>query len=750
MATGGTGQILFLLSQGEISASLLKHLPAGELITLARTNSALRAELHDFGETHPFTAGTSGVRPELQIGHHDTIRWKWLKANAPYECSSSTHTRGTDVKPCRYCSRLICGACMTRASFANPGEKTFQNRCRSLCESCWMTGNRHQKQKLTDDCECHQNSTKDKLNGSLSQGNVTNTCECTNKNDGWVCLECKHLQNKVWFNDKCFGQGCSNTLDGFAERRKICMWCDKPLPISATRENPHVYKQKVVDAMAHEAAIRQSDAEAHALKRRKQLRMSLRELRGDEAVAGNAMADTPNLVRHLDTVNYARRLGPLKSPTPAQVYNSKMGRWQYDRDFLVAFRNLCRSINVPMHVNEATRSGLYAIDRTNQELWAEELSQRRLGAKQLQQDWQQHSTTDWDIYRGQITRMRFLEQKSIKDIQDAIFIQHGIWESAKNYRSRLDDWKVESEDERSSQEQLTTQPDLLGSNCWRDVGSAVVDEQENVHLYPGARRSRDSQGRTHTSSSAPSSSVIAPTIPMNKSTSQTETDEAVDEIQSNYANDSLADRHNTSATTTSPTQRRSIAHIISDFQAHQDAISKTTFSNPEAMEQLLAEQAALQLEWEEALFWQAECEETPLADEANGKEVEVNHKKVTEREQERGTNAEKEGDGEKVGARKQLRDTERDGEGTRKRDDDGEEDKEAQRGADAETEGAARAESGAEAAEEEEEEADDENDDVNLLIAIHESLNEAVTAQGTQDENLNQSRDDGRPPMYFA
>ena len=723
MATGGTGHILFLLSQGEISASFLKYLPVGDLITLARTNSALRAELHDFGETHPFTARTSGVRPELQIGHHDTRHWKWLKANAPYECSSSTHTRGTDVKPCRYCSRLICGACMTRASFANPGEKTFQNRCRSFCESCWMTGNRHQKQKITDDCKCHQKYTGGYSSNSYSsKSDVTNTCECTNKNDGWVCLECKHLQNKVWFSDKCFGQGCSNTLDSFAERRKICMWCDKPLPLTATRENPHVYKQKVIEAMAHEAAIRQSDAEAHALKRWKQLRMSLRELRGDEAVVGNTMADTSNLVRHLDTVNYTQRLGPQKSPTPAQVYNSKMGKWQYDRDFLLAFRDFCRSINVPIHVKEATRNGQYATERTNYELWVEKRDQHHFGKKQLQQQSKQRSTTNWDTYRGQITRMRFLEQKSIIDIQDIMFREHGLLESRESYRERLEVWKVERENERSRLEQLTSEPDLLGSQCWQDVGSAMVDEHENIHLYPSARNGRASRDLTYTLNDGASSCVKTSTTPTNTSTSPKDMGKTIEQTQSKNPDDSRTDKHDTSSIITSATRRRGIAHILSDFQSHQDAISNTTCSNPEALEQLLAEQAALQLEWEEAL----------LAEEAGGEGKGGKLDKEAD--------GERETDRERGGEVKLGRDILQDGEGKRKREVDREEEEgEAHWDAEAEREGAVA-----------EEDDDDDDDDVNLLIAIQESLNEAVAAQGAQNENLNQSRDDGRPPIYSA
>jgi hypothetical protein len=463
----GTGHILFLLSQGGISSAVLRNVPAGELITLARTNSAIRAELHYFGQPHPHPAITQGIRQELQIGHHDTTRWKRLKANAPYECSSSTHTKGTDVKPCRYCSKLICGGCMTRASFAFPGEKTFQNRCRSFCESCWMSGNRHQRQKLTDDCDCHQHEGTSKAKGTQENADQTKTCECTNKNDGWVCLECKHLQNKVWPTKDCFGEGCSNPLDSAAERRKICMWCDKPLPITATRENPHVYKQKVVDAMAQEAASRQADLEAHTSRRRKRLRMSLRELRGDEAVSSNPQGDDPILVRHLDTVNYSHLLGFAHSfPTPSQVYNSKLGRWQYSRSFLLSFRSRCDSIIVPSAVKDATRSSHPTIpERTNSEVFAQFNKERR--AEQQRQTWEAH--------RGQIVRMYQLEMRSVKEIQDTIFKEHGLWDSTTNYHRRLNMWQGVAVatgvgGARQGLSRPVTDRDL--PIYWRDVGPA--------------------------------------------------------------------------------------------------------------------------------------------------------------------------------------------------------------------------------------------------------------------------------------
>lgn len=399
---------------------------------------------------------------------------------------------------------------MTRASFANPGEKTFQKRCRSFCESCWTSGNRHQEQKLTDDCDCHKNSNTSKAKGTQLEADETKTCECTNKNDGWVCLECKHLQNKVWLTNLCFGEGCSNPLDSAAERRKICMWCDKPLPITATREKPHVYKQKVVDAMAQEAASRQADLEAHALRRRKRLRMTLRELRGDEAVSRNPLANEPNLVRHLDTVNYTRVLGYDHSPTSSQVYNSKLGNWQYSRSFLLSFRSRCDSIGVSLHVKDATRSDKPTTpERTNRELFAQVAEERRAARRRHQA--QRLSSATWEAHRGEILRMRYLERRSVKDIQDTLFKEHGLWESEDNYCRTLAMWQENAADDmvRSSGARAAdpAQISSLDSdipNYWQDVGPAVMNTDGNVHSFLGRRKYESGGSDDHASVSASS------------------------------------------------------------------------------------------------------------------------------------------------------------------------------------------------------------------------------------------------------
>ena len=458
MMKDGTANILFLLSQAETSSALLIHLPAGELITLARTNSAIRADLHDFGPCPNVATEPSRVRPGLQIGHHDTARWKKLKANAPYECSSSTHTRGTDVKPCRYCSKLVCGACMARASFANPGEKTFQMRCRSFCDSCWTSGNRHKSQKITDDCKCHSSANEAQEKSNTGVAEAAKTCECTNRNDGWVCLECKNLQNRVWSTIYCFGEGCANVLDSAAERRKICMWCDRPLPITATRENPHVYKQKFVDAMAKEAARRQADTEEYARRRQKRLRMTRRELRGNE----ETFDDIPQYVRHLDTVNYTQLVGSDQVPTSEQVYDSKQGKWRYSLGFLLAFRTRCYAVPVPQGVRDVTRTEKNHSERSNKELFEEQEATRQR-ARAGHPD---HSKLD--EIQEDIMRMCFVEGKSLKKLQTSVFRDYDILETEGTFRTMTENWKLNNE-LKASKTRLSKQD---RSRYWQDLGPA--------------------------------------------------------------------------------------------------------------------------------------------------------------------------------------------------------------------------------------------------------------------------------------
>src|SRR5271156_1867738 len=125
-----------------IATNLVEYLPAGDLLNLARTSTSLRAALHDFEPPEALVEDEllSLVRKSLNIGDHQTRHWRKLKDKAPFQCASPGHTKGAQPRPCKYCSRPICEACIVRASMAKPSEGTFRNRCRYLCKGCWDGG----------------------------------------------------------------------------------------------------------------------------------------------------------------------------------------------------------------------------------------------------------------------------------------------------------------------------------------------------------------------------------------------------------------------------------------------------------------------------------------------------------------------------------------------------------------------------------------------------------------------------------
>lgn len=345
---------------------------------------------------------------------------------------------------------------MARSSFANPGEQTFKNRCRSYCETCWSNGSRHKRQKTTDDCICHQGAQTEKPETNESLVEATKTCECTNTKDGWVCLECKRLQNSGWRDGTCAGEGCSNPLDEASERRKICMWCDKPLPITATRDNPHVYKQKVVDAMAREAAKRQADLEAHAQRRQRRLKMTRRELRGSTGAVDNV----PEFVRSLDTVNYTQLIEyEHLVPTSQQVYNSKQGKWQYDVGFLLAFQTYCTTVPVSRSVKEATRNNENPNEKTNEEKFIE----KELGAPNMRGIYTPSSVEKSAAFKQSVIGMSSAKGSSIISIQVAMHKKYGIWKSSHRYDRLIHEWK-EQADAKASMMQIIQQHGLTFSN----------------------------------------------------------------------------------------------------------------------------------------------------------------------------------------------------------------------------------------------------------------------------------------------
>src|SRR6266480_3697798 len=214
METREAATLLSIASPWPIAITLATYLPVGDLIHLARTSVLLRAALHGFQfpslEDLQDTS-RSKSREALRIGDHQTSYWKQLKQTAPFLCASPTHTKGSRPRPCRYCSTPICDACIVRDSFAKRAENTFKNRCRFLCKDCWNAGNPHRR--------CRFNGGPFVLQDASSRYNFApgeaEGCACTHKDDGWVCISCKDMQNAEATTSGfvlCFGEGCTAVL----------------------------------------------------------------------------------------------------------------------------------------------------------------------------------------------------------------------------------------------------------------------------------------------------------------------------------------------------------------------------------------------------------------------------------------------------------------------------------------------------------------------------------------------------------
>lgn len=340
--------LLDVVRQWPVASNLAEHLPAGSLINLARSSTSLRGALHGFdissiaevpsgtpsGIGTPSQDATQISRPRkgLHIGSHRTQYWEGLKRLAPFTCSSRTHTKGDKTGSCKYCSMPICESCVVKDSFGK-NENTFKNRCRYMCKRCWDSSN-VQKQRQHSG---RPNAADQYSHKSGAQARVF--CICTSK-DGWVCNDCKQKQNmdaRAEGTKVCYGQNCDNILEDDKDRRKICLWCDKPIPRGrASMESRIAFDQKMMDAREREFNSQLADFEEYESNRRRQMLMSRRELRGDAAVEDDPDADVQQFVRNLDIFNYHRLCGG--QPTGDEIYNSKHGKWKYNTMFLKCFQ----------------------------------------------------------------------------------------------------------------------------------------------------------------------------------------------------------------------------------------------------------------------------------------------------------------------------------------------------------------------------------------------------------------------------
>lgn len=387
-----------VLSIWPIISCFALYVSAGDLISLSRTSSALRAITHGFPiDNNPFASNTR--QGFLRIGDYQTAHWANLKALSRFECSSSTHrsTKQYPTCPCRFCSKPICKACIVRNFFTNPRDDTFKHRTRYLCPTCWESGNLRKDFRHPID-----HVSREHIWRGRSYTQRGSYCSCSGSSDNWLCIPCKTLQNasaptnqnisEVLPNEKerhsrsalvglleapepvrCFGLDCPNEiLEADRERRRICLWCSKPLPRQYAGEDRLRWESRQVEIRAAAAASRSADIAEWARNRFRSLTMSRREMRGSEACLALSHGrdspehDQPIFVKHLDAVNYRRFMIESDWLSPDSVYQSKHGRWTYTRGFLMQVNErFLRHTHVTRAINGVSAADLFGSTHTD-------------------------------------------------------------------------------------------------------------------------------------------------------------------------------------------------------------------------------------------------------------------------------------------------------------------------------------------------------------------------------------------------
>ncbi|KAK5035317.1 hypothetical protein LTS07_002753 [Exophiala sideris] len=272
------------------------------------------------------------------------------------------------------------------------------------------------------------------------EGSTKDYCTCTLKDDGWLCLDCKDLQNWEAISTgetRCHGQGCGTSLDADKERRRICLWCDKALPRQIGGTTRHHWNNKLVEARARNAASRQADMEEYNRKRLKLLTMSRREMRGDFAVKDDPDADTPQFVRHLDTLNYRSYMEESVAPSGDSVYDSKRGYWRYSVPFLLAMRTRCEKVPAPPELATFNQKddGALCFARTNSEKMEDVFLLTSMAPSMPEE-----RLNDWCNLKAVILELLLVQKMSYETTQKTIGEEYDFWASIKAYRKVLNLW----------------------------------------------------------------------------------------------------------------------------------------------------------------------------------------------------------------------------------------------------------------------------------------------------------------------
>lgn len=379
-----------LLSQYPIVRALAQDLPFAGLLNLARLNSQYRNILHGFPpETTELDhrMDRNGARQSLHLGEHETSHWRNLKTLSQMICSEPKHTKGSNPRGCRMCSKPVCEGCIVKASFGKP-EKTFQNRRRHLCPECWTTSNPLRENPIEPLHISKPVSYTPCYEGVLV---FRGYCSCTAR-DGWLCLECKTAQrpDPEIKGRICAGQNCSNLLDESKEELRACLWCHLPLEGRPSRgesrrdyDSRHLYARSnsntwsaddVYFPSANDDDIPCSITSSNKGKDHRNFvpyseqRCHPSRQTSVEESAGLSFASPPKLkvrrprpLENLMLVDYSS-LG-VRPPVAERLVDSVFRTFRYDADFLLAFRPLCRQEPTPDWEDRVVDTILQAGDR---------------------------------------------------------------------------------------------------------------------------------------------------------------------------------------------------------------------------------------------------------------------------------------------------------------------------------------------------------------------------------------------------
>lgn len=366
--------LIDLLSQYPIVRALAQELPFAGLLNLARLNTHYRNILHGFSLEYmelDHCKDRNGARQGLHLGEHETRHWRNLKTLSQMICSEPQHTKGSNPRGCRMCSKPVCEGCIVKASFGKH-EKTFQNRRRHLCPNCWTTSNPLRETPIEPLHLSKPVSYTPCYHCALS---FRGYCSCTAR-DGWLCLECKTAQRpgpevaaKV-----CAGQSCSNPLYETEEELRACLWCHLPLygrpsrgESRRTYDSRHLYARsnsniwsaddKYFSSATGQDFLLPNATSAVAKQQRSVIpyaeqRYSPFSIPPFADSAGLAFGSPPKLkvggpkpLQNLMLIDYSS-LG-IAPHSAERMVDSVFGTFRYDISFLLAFRPLCRKQPTP-------------------------------------------------------------------------------------------------------------------------------------------------------------------------------------------------------------------------------------------------------------------------------------------------------------------------------------------------------------------------------------------------------------------